>query len=204
MKKGQVTIFMILGLSILMAFIFVIMLNVWLVEVMAVQESDEISFQECVEGSLIVDFLRIENQGSGNAEGKVYVGSEPTLYSDNEAIPLLVDSGSVIDSGYIFDSSGLILERGVDYLHFILKGNQNTDDVEIMDFIVSLEGAQIQMYSEDEDYPLEKQGDGIYEDNPIQDEVIIDLEENTIEAYIRVSTNSDGFYLYYSCGSDEE
>lgn len=198
MKKGQVTIFMILGLSILMAFIFLLMLNIWLIEVTSIQVLDR-SDQICLEGNIIIDFSRIENQGSGDSEGIIYVGSEPELFYANEEIPLLVDSGSVIDSGYIFDSSGLILERGPSYIHLILKGNQNSEDIEIMDFNVSFHGADLVGIFEDEEYPLEKQGDGEYTDSPSQDEVILDLENNYINAFIRVSSASDGFYLYYSC-----
>ncbi len=190
---------MILGLSLLFAFIFLLMLNAYVIDIVSVHQEIDDSYEICVDGSMFVDFLRIENYGLGDAQGVVYVGSVPDLYYANEAIPLLVDSGSVIDSGYIFDSSGLIVERGVNYVHFILKGNQHGDDVEIMDFSVDFYGAQIVDVVEDEEYPLEKQGDGLYTDSAGQDEVILDLENNYVEAFIRVSSASDGFYLYYSC-----
>ncbi len=160
---------------------------------------ETISGEICENSKVNIEFTRLENFGHGDAVREVYVGSYADKYLEGEEIPL-----DEIDGGLITNVPGLSLERGAGYLRFVLQGYQTGDDLEIVDFLVYVENAIVTSIESDEDYPLENQGDEFYADEASEDEVFISEDGSFIAAYLRVSSQNDGFYIYYSCPEEEE
>jgi len=159
---------------------------------------DTVSLESpCGDISATIEFTRVDNVGAGEAESLIYIGPDAELYLPYEEIPVSQDGSFIYDSGVDIDVGGLALERGDGYLNFILQGGMSGDDLEIMDFVLTLDGATITEVSSNPVYPLENYDDGIYEDDASQDEIIYD--GNELEAYMRVSSLNDGFLVYYKC-----
>jgi cysteine-rich repeat protein len=149
---------------------------------------------------LKIDFTRIENQNNGNSTANTYVGPAATAYGDGVEIPLTDGSGQfIVDGGFDLSVPGLVLERGVNFVHVLLEGNQRSKDLEIVDNLLTFNDAITTSFENDTQEPLEKQGDGIYADAAGQDEIYPNLGTNQVESYMRVNTRNDGYYLYYEC-----
>ena len=160
---------------------------------------ETISEEICENSKVNIEFTRLENIGYGDSVREVYVGPYADQYLEGEEIPL-----DEIDDGLITNVPGLSLERGAGYLRFVLQGYQTGDDLEIVDFLVYVENAIVTSIESDEDYPLESQGDESHSDDANQDEVYIGEDGNFVAAYLRVSSQNDGFYMYYNCLEEEE
>jgi cysteine-rich repeat protein len=156
---------------------------------------------ECnTNAKLKVDFTRIENQNNGNSTANTYVGPAATAYGDGVEIPLTDGSGQfIVDGGFDLSVPGLVLERGVNFIHVLLEGNQRSQDLEIVDNLLTFNDAITTSFENDTQEPLEKQGDGIYADSAGQDEIFPNIGTNQIESYMRVNTKNDGYYIYYEC-----
>jgi len=153
----------------------------------------------CEDVMVNIDFLRVLNEGDGNSEEEVYVGPTGAWYMGGENIFLTDLSDQLyLDEGLDKSVPGLAMERGEGFLHFILEGGLGGDGIEIMDFTINLDNAIFTSFMNDESYPLENAEDGVIEDSPSQDEIVIE-EDGSATAYMRVSSLDDGFYLYYTC-----
>ena len=187
----------------LFSFILVLFLSNYYVTTIQLKDSFTFESEQCDDAYITIEFTRIENFGAGNAEEVVTLLPSGVEYYNNEKIGLLFEPSYndefLLNNLFLSDYSGVIMEQGNHYVHFILEGSQSGDDIEIVDFDIYFENALVEVIVDDPDHALEAQGDGIYEDLPNQDEIIILPEENMVEAHLRVSSLDDGFYLYYSC-----
>ncbi|MBT3297390.1 hypothetical protein HN385_00540 [archaeon] len=150
----------------------------------------------CNNSEIKIEISQVENSGSGNSQNLIYYNEN---VFENLAIINSNELSLFVNSESNNKQDGLIVTKGDGYLHFLLEGGQTVDDLEIMDFEISANNLSFIKIVNDETNPVENYNDGISDDVAYQDEISINLELNSVSAKLRVTSNDDAFYLYYSC-----
>ena len=138
-----------------------------------------------------VDFIRVQNQGNGNATNGIILGNGTSI-SENQLFIIAANGSSVTDPTLIANSPRLSVRRGNGYIEIFGYGEQTVNDIEIVEGTITFQGATAaQVIGKESTYnnPIE----------PIANGDRGELVGNGSQVYFKFlySNGSDGIRIYY-------
>ncbi|MDD5041083.1 MAG: hypothetical protein PHX87_00165 [Candidatus Peribacteraceae bacterium] len=148
-------------------------------------------------------FDRLENQGAGDLQRRVYVGEQGILFAENQWIPLSVAGVVMTDDALVEDVPGMAMERRSGVLRVLLHGSHIIPSgKELADARIIFDRAQITSVEADSGQNApEAITDGIVNDGAGGDEVTIAPDRRSLLFQTRVTTADDAIYIHWSVAS---
>lgn len=152
---------------------------------------------------VMVLFDRLENQGAGDAQRRVYVGDQAVLFAEGQWIPLSAAGVTMTDDSLVEDVPGLAVERRSGVLRVLLHGSHIIPSgKEIVDARIIFDRAQVSSVEADSGQNApENLSNGIVNDGPDGDEATIAADRRSILYQTRVTSADDAILIHWSVTS---
>lgn len=147
-----------------------------------------------------IGFERLENTGKGDAEKKVFVGSDAVAYAENQWIPLTTTDGAIVE-----DVKGMAAQRKSGHVRVLLHGTLNNGK-EIVDARVTFSNAKVYWIENDTtgNNTAESPFDGVLNDGAGGDEADVISGSGAVLFQTRVTGADDAILIYWQESEDDD